>query len=119
MRDPIATAIGICTTHGKIDAGYILKTAAITRPKIARTMVKRHEQHGEEKQARPRGQHATRNISDRLSAVAHRYDERSEIVHRTDQNRAKQHPQQCRQPAPDYRQRRPTIGPVPAIEVKW
>ena len=31
--------MGICTTQGKIDAGYCLKTAAITNPKIASTIV--------------------------------------------------------------------------------
>ena len=36
---PIATAIGICTTHGKMAAGYCLNTAAITKPKIAKTTV--------------------------------------------------------------------------------
>ena len=39
IRIPIETAIGIWMMHGKIAAGYILKTEAITSPKIASTMV--------------------------------------------------------------------------------
>ena len=39
IRIPIEMAIGIWIRHGKMAAGYILKTVAITNPNIASTIV--------------------------------------------------------------------------------
>ena len=59
------------------------------------------EQDGEEQDAGARGEDAAGDVADGLAAVTHRNDQRAEVVDRADQDRAEQHPQQRRDPAPD------------------
>ncbi len=116
---PIPTAIGTCTKQGKIVAGYCRKTDAITRPKIARTIVNAMNR------IRRNRIRARRLIS--LPAM-------SPTVCPLFLIETTSAPKSCTAPMkidPSKTQTRagtqphitaiagPTIGPVPAIEVKW
>ncbi len=55
----------------------------------------------------------TRHLTDRLPPVADRDHQRPKVMNRPDEDAAKEHPQQCRHPAPDDRQRRSHNRPRP------
>ena len=111
--------MGICTTQGKMAAGYCLKTAAMTNPKIARTTVNAMKRI-------KRKSKRTRLFSKRPAM--------SPTVCPLLRKLTTKAPKSCTAPIrmePNTTHKRagtqphmmaiagPTIGPVPAIEVKW
>ena len=114
----MATAMGICTTQGKIAAGYCLKTAAMTKPKIAKTTVRAMNK-TKRKSKRTRLLSNLPAMSPTVCPLLRRTDHQgSEIMHCPNQDRTEEHPKQGRHPTPMMAMAGPTIGPVPAIEVK-
>ena len=61
----------------------------------------REEQHQQEQHPGTRSDHPPGNFANRLSAVSQAHHQGSEIVNGSDKDRAEDHPQQSRQPAPE------------------
>ena len=115
---PMATAMGICTTHGKMAAGYCLNTAAITRPKIASTTVSamnrtsRNSNRTRLLSTRPAMSPTVWPLLRRLTTSAPKScTAPMKIEPSTTQSNAGTQPHMMAIAGP-------TIGPVPAIEVK-
>ena len=116
---PIITAMGICTTHGKIAAGYCLNTAAITKPKMASTTVsamnkvKRNNNRTRLFSKRPAMSPTVWPLLRRLTTKAPKScTAPMRMEPNTTQSSAGTQPHMIAIAGP-------TIGPVPAIEVKW
>ncbi len=73
----------------------------------------RHQQHEQKQQSHPTVQYPPRNVPHRLPVVPQAHHQRAKVVHRANENRPHQHPQQRRQPAPHNRNRRPHDRPRP------
>ena len=115
---PIAMAIGICIIHGKIADGYILNTEAITSPKMAKTIVRAINKI-DRKSNRALGAKTLPATSPTVCPRFLRETTRApksctapiNIEPKITQRSAGTHPQITASAGP-------TIGPVPAIEVK-
>ena len=119
MKTPIARARGICTSTGKIAAGYCLSTAAITSPKIART-IQSATIRMTRKSVRTRGPRRSPATSPTVrplflsetASAPRSCTAPMKIAPRTTQMIAGTQPHITAMAGP-------TMGPVPAIEVKW
>ena len=115
----MATAMGIWTRQGKMAAGYSLKTLAMTRPKMARTMVSERIRISRKRSlalgliTRPAMSPTVRPRLRRLTTRAPRsWTAPMKMDPRTTHSRAGSQPQRMAMAGP-------TMGPVPAMEVKW
>ncbi len=118
-QSPMHTARGIWTRQGKIAEGNIRKTAAITSPKIASTMVRpmkstiMNSRRTRRLSSRPATSPMVWPLLRRLtSRLPKSCTAPMKIEPNTTQTRAGSQPQSTPMAGP-------TMGPVPAMEVKW